>query len=281
MDWLFDPFTLPYVQRATAELLLLAIVAGLIGPWIVLRSLSFYSHAVGVSTFPGLVLADGLGLPTQPLAFGAAAIFTLFVSGARRIRNATTDAITALALVGSLAIGVILASDLFASGANVDSLLFGSLLSIGTVDIAFAGATALVAVIPSMLLSRHWLVRGFDEGTAAGNGSGSRRFDAALLVVVGIAVIATLNAIGAILVIALLVVPAATVRLLARRVSTLQIGTLALVAIEGTVGIWLAVRTNVPPGATIAVLSGVVFGIVHHQRTLKELRFASKVRAKH
>lgn len=275
-EWLFDPFTLPYVQRATAELLLLAVVAGLIGPWIVLRSLSFYSHAVGVSTFPGLVLADGLGLPAQALAFGTAAISTLFVSLAGRIRNATTDAVTALALVGSLAIGVILASDVFASGANVDSLLFGSLLSIGTGDLVFAGATAALALLSSLLFSRHWLVRGFDERAAVGSGSGSRLFDAALLVVVAIAVIATLNAIGAILVIALLVVPAATVRLVTRRIPTLRAGTLLLVALEGVLGIWLSVRTNVPPGATIAVLSGVVFGLVALYRALRSTGSAGK-----
>jgi ABC-type Zn uptake system ZnuABC Zn-binding protein ZnuA/ABC-type Mn2+/Zn2+ transport system permease subunit len=259
---LIDPFTLPFVQRATLEVLLLSVAAGLIGPWIVLRALSFYSHAVGISTFPGLVLADGVGLSPQLLAFGTAGVFTVLTSILGRVRNAATDAITALGLVGFLAIGVILASDVFSSGANVDSLLFGSLLSIGTDDLVFAAGTALLAVAASVLFSRHWLARGFDEDTATEVGSGSRWFDLALLVTVTVVVIATLNAIGALLVIALLVVPAATVRLVTRKVSTLQAGTLVLVAVEGTAGIWLSVETNVPPGATIAVLSGAVFGLV-------------------
>ena len=259
---LIDPFTLPFVQRATLEVLLLSVAAGLIGPWIVLRALSFYSHAVGISTFPGLVLADGVGLSPQLLAFGTAGVFTVLTSILGRVRNAATDAITALGLVGFLAIGVILASDVFSSGANVDSLLFGSLLSIGTDDLVFAAGTALLAVAASVLFSRHWLARGFDEETATEVGSGSRWFDVALLVTVTVVVIATLNAIGALLVIALLVVPAATVRLVTRKVSTLQAGTLVLVAVEGTAGIWLSVETNVPPGATIAVLSGAVFGLV-------------------
>ena len=270
-----EPFTLPYVQRATLEILLLAVAAGLIGPWIVLRSLSFYSHAVGVSTFPGLVLADGLGPSPQMFALGAAAVFTALTSTLGRIRNIATDAVTALVLVGCLAVGVILASDLFSSGANIDSLLFGSLLSIGGDDLVFAGATALLAILTSSLFARHWLARGFDEQTAAAVGSGSRWFDAALLVTVALVVIAALNAIGALLVISLLVVPAATVRLLTRRVVTLQLGTLALVAIEGTVGIWLAVQTDVPPGATIAVLSGVIFGLVALLRRVRESRGGS------
>ena len=262
IDLLLDPFSLPYVQRATLEVLLLAIAAGLIGPWIVLRALSFFSHAVGVSTFPGLVLADGIGFSPQLLAFGTAGAFTALTSLLTRVRHATSDAITALALVGFLAAGVILASDVFESGANVDSLLFGSLLSIGVDDLAFAAGTALLAIVTSALFARHWLARGFDEQTASEVGSGSRWFDTALLVTVAVVVIAALNAIGALLVIALLVVPAATVRLMTKRLPALRTGTLALAAVEGVLGIWLAVETNVPPGATIAVLSGVVFGLV-------------------
>ena len=262
IDLLPDPFSLPYVQRATLEVLLLAVAAGLIGPWIVLRALSFFSHAVGVSTFPGLVLADGIGFSPQLLAFGAAGAFTALTSLLGRVRNVTTDAITALALVGFLATGVILASDVFESGANVDSLLFGSLLSIGMDDLAFAAGTAVLAIVASVLFARHWLARGFDEQTASEVGSGSSWFDAALLLTVAAVVIAALNAIGALLVIALLVVPAATVRLVTKRLPALRTGTLALAAVEGVLGIWLAVETNVPPGATIAVLSGVVFGLV-------------------
>lgn len=261
-DWLLDPFALPYVQRATLEVLLLAVAAGVIGPWIVLRALSFYSHAVGVSTFPGLVLADGIGLSPQLFAFGAAGAFTALSSVLGRVRNAATDAVTALVLVGFLAAGVILASDVFSSGANVDSLLFGSLLSIGSDDLLFAAGTALLALVASALFSRHWLARGFDEQSAPEVGSGSRWFDVVLLVSVAVVVVAALNAIGALLVIALLVVPAATIRLVARKIRTLQVGTLALVAVEGIFGIWLSVETNVPPGATIAVLSGAVFGLV-------------------
>ena len=273
---MIEPFTLPYIQRATLEILFLSVVAGLIGPWIVLRSLAFHSHAVGVSTFPGLVLADGLGASAQLLALGTAGLFTASSSVLGRVRNATSDAITALILVGCLAIGVILASDVFSSGANVDSLLFGSLLSIGSADLFFAAGTAVLAMGGSVLLSRHWLARGFDEGFAGEAGSGSRWFDLALLLMVAVAVIAALNAVGALLVIALMVVPAATVRLVTRRIRTLQAGTLGLVLAEGTVGIWLSVQTDAPPGATIAVLSGVVFGLVAAWRSVRSSRSRGK-----
>src|SRR3954451_10272804 len=74
---MFDPFQFVFVQRGLLEVALLSVGAGLIGTWIVLRGLSFYSHAVGTAAFPGLVVADGLGFSASLGAFGAAAVFAL------------------------------------------------------------------------------------------------------------------------------------------------------------------------------------------------------------
>src|SRR5204863_6741957 len=83
--------------------------------------------------------------------------------------------------------------------------------------------------------------------------------DAALLVLVALSATVSVAAVGALLVSALFVVPAATIRLVTRRVRTLQLASIALVAAEGVFGIWLSVEWNVPPGAAIAVLSGCCF----------------------
>lgn len=256
---MLEPFNLPFVQEGLIEILLLSIPAGLIGSWIVLRGLAFHSHAIGTATFPGLVLADGIGFSAALGAFGAAGVFTVLSATLARSRRTATDSVTALALVACLAAGVILASDVFRSGTNVDTLLFGSLLAIDPGDIRLAAAAATLAVIATLLLGHHWLAKGFDEESAAGLRSGSVLFDTVLLAVVAITVIASVNAVGALLVSALMVVPAATVRLFARRVLTLQIATILLVVLEGTFGLWLSVETNAPPGATIAVVSGVAF----------------------
>jgi len=65
-----DPFQLPYVQRGLIEILILAVGAGVLGTWIVLRGLAFFSHAVGTAAFPGLVLAEGIGFAAPLGAFG-------------------------------------------------------------------------------------------------------------------------------------------------------------------------------------------------------------------
>ncbi len=256
---MLEPFSLPFFQRGVIEVLLLAVVAGSLGTWIVLRGMAFFTHAVGTATFPGLVLADGLGFAAALGAFGAAAVTAGLVAAAVRRRGIGADSLTALALAGSLATGVVLASDVFASPARVDRLLFGSLLTIDGSDIALAGAVAAVAVAASLLVGPRWLAAGFAGERPAGHG---RAADAALVVLIALAAVAALAATGALLATAILVVPAATTRLLTGRVRAWQIATAALAAAEGVMGMWLAFELNVPPGATIAVLSGAVFAAV-------------------
>jgi ABC-type Zn uptake system ZnuABC Zn-binding protein ZnuA/ABC-type Mn2+/Zn2+ transport system permease subunit len=269
-----EPFQLPFVQRGLIEVLILAVPAGVLGTWIVLRGLSFFSHAVGTATFPGLVLADGLGFAAPLGAFGAAAAFSAGASLLGGDEGEESDSAVAIVLVGCLAGGVILASDVFGSGANVETLLFGSLLLIDGGDIALAAVAAGATALASLLLGHRWLAAGFDPGAGVASRRGERLRDAALLGLIALATTAALSAVGALLVAALFVLPALTTRLFAERMRTWQIASVALVAVEGTVGLWLSVETDAPPGATIAVVAGAAFALAAAGRALARLRRA-------
>jgi zinc/manganese transport system substrate-binding protein len=254
-----DPFQLAFVQRGVLEVLLLSGAAGLLGTWIVMRGLSFYAHAVGTAAFPGLVLADGLGFSAPIGAFAAALVFAFGVERLARRPRAGYDSLTALVLVAALAGGVVLASDVFHSGGNVDSLLFGSLLLTGTRDLVLAGMASAAAVVATLVLGPRWLARGFDAASAQAIGLRSQLPDALLLVFVAFSVVASLTAIGALLATALFVVPAATTRLWTQRLPVWQLASVALAAAQGIAGLWLSVELNTPPGPTIAVLGGALF----------------------
>ncbi len=271
-----EPFQLPFVQRALVELLLLAVLAGTLGCWIVLRGLAFPAHGAASAAFPGLVLADGLGFAAWLGGFGAALLFALAVGRlATRRAGGGQDTTTALMLVGALALGSVLASDVFGSAASVETLLFGSLLAIGPGDVRLAAAVALVALVATWLLGSRWLATGFDAGSARALGLRSAAPDVALLVLVALAAVATLTAVGALLAAALLVVPAATTRLLTDRIPTWQLATVALAAAEGTVALWLAVELNAPPGATVAVTTGAVFAATAIARAVPRTKAAT------
>jgi len=271
-----EPFQLPFVQRGMVEVLILAVGAGVIGTWIVLRGLAFYAHAVGTAAFPGLVLADGLGFGALLGAGGTAALVALAVGFLARREGARDryDSLTALVLVAALALGVILASDVFHSAGNVETLLFGSRLLVDSGDLVFAAVATAIVLAGAFVLEQRWLAAGFDPGSARGLGARSALPDGVLLALVALVAVAALSTLGALLATAILVVPAATTRLVLTRMRSWQLATVGLVAAEGIAGLWLSVQTNAPPGAAIAVLAGGVFALVavarvalQHRRT--------------
>lgn len=257
----FDAFQLPFMQRAALEIVLLAPLAGLLGAQIVLRQLAFYTHGVGTATFPGLVVAGPAGLPPLLCAAAVALMFGLGLDRLSRSARLAFDAATALLLVAMLAIGVILASDVFDSAARVDQLLFGSLLAVGDDELIATAIVLAITVVLTARFHRSWVAGGFEAASSRALGLPVAVADWALVGLIAIAVVAALDAIGALLVGAILVIPAATARLLARSVRSLEAAAAAIALAEGFAGLVIAYELDVPPGAAIATLGGLVFAI--------------------
>jgi manganese/iron transport system permease protein len=250
----------PYIQRGIVEVLLLAVLAGVLGTWVVLRRLPFFTHAVGTATFPGLVVAGPWGVPAQLTALACAVGFGGLLERLQRTRRIDPDAAIGLLLVAALAIGVVLASDVYHSAASVDRLLFGSLIALTPLDLWLTAAAAVGALALDRALRRAWLATGFDRDSARAGGVRVAAADRALLLAVAIAVVVALDAVGALLVTVVLTVPAATVRLYEPSLRTQQWATAALTALEGLVAIVIADAVNVGPGPVLAVLGAVAYG---------------------
>ena len=156
---------------------------------------------------------------------------------------------TALLLVAALATGVILASDVFESGAVVDRLLFGTLLGLDTADVVLSAAVAVLAVAGALTLGRTWAAVGFDPDGARSLGLSTARADLLLLALVAVAAVAAIPAVGALLVTAIYVLPAAAARMLAGSIRGLVVCALALALAEGVAGLYLAYWLDVPAGS--------------------------------
>ncbi len=261
------------MQLALAEVLLLAGLSAVLGPWIVLRRLAFFTHAAATATFPGLVLAAALALPAALLAAACAGAYALLV--ARFGRPDGDDAVTALLLVGALGTGAILASDVARSGSGVDRLLFGTLVALSPVDVALSAAALAGVAVAHLARGRAWLVRGFDPAAARSLGAGSGWHDALLLIAVALAVVAALAAVGSLLASVLLVVPAATARLLRDDIGGLRRLAGALAAGEGIAALALAQQLDVAVGPVLAVVSGAVFAVVATATSSRAVRMRS------
>lgn len=252
-----DLAELPFLREALVELILLAISGGILGAWVVLRRLAFFSHAAGSATFPGLVVADASGV--SPTLAGLAVALG-YAGGVERSGRHGRDRGegTALLLVGTLAAGVILASDVFESGAAVDRLLFGTLLGLGPADLAVAAVVAALATAAAVALGRTWSAVGFDPDGARALGLPTGRADLLLLALVAVAAVAAIPAVGALLVTAVYVLPAAAARLLTTSIRGLVACALGLALAEGVVGLYVAYWLDLPPGPPVAVLGALV-----------------------
>jgi manganese/iron transport system permease protein len=257
-----DLVELPFMRTAVAELALLAGIGGLLGTWIVLRRLAFFTHAVGTATFPGLVLADASGFSPRLAGLAVGLAYAGGVERAGRGRRDPGDAATALLLVAALATGIVLAGDVFESRAAVDRLLFGTLLGLDSSDLAMSGAVACLALAATLALGRAWTAVAFDPDAAPALGLPAARADQLLLGLIALAAVAAIPAVGALLAAAVLVLPAATTRLLARSVRGLLLGSVALAAVQGIAGLYLALWLDVPPGPAVATLGAGVYALV-------------------
>jgi ABC-type Mn2+/Zn2+ transport system permease subunit len=257
-----EPFDSPFMERALLESLMLSVLGGVLGSWIVLRRLAFFTHGVGTAAFPGLVVAGPWGVAPQLAALAAGLLYAGSVERLARTRRVAQDAATGLLLVGALALGVVLASDVFESPAGVDRLLFGSVIGLSDRDLWLTAIALAGVLVVDAALRRAWLAGGFDPLSARALGMPIAAADRILLVAIAVAVVVALDAVGALLVTAVFVIPAATVRLLVEDVRALRAGAVLLAAVESVVGLWLADRLNVGPGPALAMLGGAVFAVV-------------------
>jgi ABC-type Mn2+/Zn2+ transport system permease subunit len=256
-----DLADLPFLREALAEVLLLGAAGGLLSAWIVLRRLAFFSHAAGSATFPGLVAADASGV--SPTLAGLAVALG-YAGGVERAGGAGREhgETTALLLVAALAGGVVLASDVFESGAAVDRLLFGTLLGLGPGDLALSAAAAVLAAVATVTLGRTWSAIAFDPDSAPALGLPARTADLLLLALVAAAAVAAIPAVGALLVAAVYVLPGAAARLVTRTVPALLAWSVALALAQGLTGLYVAYWLDLPPGPPVAVLGAVVYALL-------------------
>jgi ABC-type Mn2+/Zn2+ transport system permease subunit len=256
-----DVADLPFLRDALIEVLLLAAAGGLLSAWIVLRRLAFFSHAVGSATFPGLVVADASGV--SPLLAGLAVALG-YAGGVERAGRAGREPseATALVLVAALAIGVILASDVFESPAGVDQLLFGTLLGLEPLELALSAVTVVLVVAASLALGPTWAAIAFDPDGAPALGLPARRADFLLLALVAVAAVAAIPAVGALLVAAVYVLPGASARLIARTIPGLMALSVGLALAVGLGGLYTAYWLDLPPGPPVAVLGAAVYALV-------------------
>jgi manganese/iron transport system permease protein len=259
---LLDPFRLPYMQRALLEVLLLGVLAGAVGVFVVLRRLAFVADALTHTIFPGVVVASLLGrsLLLGALAFGLLSAVLLTGLGAERRVGA--DAALAILLTSFFAFGVVLVSRTRGFASDLTVFLFGRVLAVDRADLLQSLLVALVVLATLALLHKELVLRAFDPDGATALGYSTVALDLALNLCIALVVVAAVKAVGTVLVVAMVIVPAATARLLADRVATMTVLACLLGAAGGWLGLALSYEVSVDRGVRLAAGATVVVVLV-------------------
>jgi ABC-type Mn2+/Zn2+ transport system permease subunit len=262
------------MQRALVEMALLGIVGGVLGCWVVFYELSYSAESLAHALFPGLVIATLSGLP---LVLGAgigvtvAAIAIAILGRAPEIGRDTAVAVVISALFG---LGVVLALSP-GSPPGLQELLFGDILGVSDLDLLLAAGLAAVVLVALRLLHRQLLAVGFDRASARSVGGKPRLADVALLVLVALATMVAVQGLGSLLVVSVLVGPAATARLLARRMTPMMVLASLLAMVAGVGGLYLSYYAGTAGGASIAgVMVSIYLAVLGGHVSLRRLREA-------
>jgi manganese/iron transport system permease protein len=261
LDLVLEPLALGFMQRALLACVLVGALTALVGTFVVLKGLAFIGDAIAHAAFPGVVIAFILKLPIYPGAIVAAVLTALGIGWVSRRAAVRVDTAIGVVFAGTFAAGVLLMSTIRGYTGDLMNFLFGNVLAVSTADLLIVAF--LVAFVCVLLLAtfKELLFATFDPLGAQAAGYPVTWLEYGLLVLVSLAIAVSIQVVGIILVVAMLVTPAATAQLLTDRFRRLLLLAVLLSVSESILGLYLSYYGNWPSGATIVLLQTLVFAL--------------------
>jgi ABC-type Mn2+/Zn2+ transport system permease subunit len=248
MNWWDDA-----LHRATAMVLLVGALAGLIGVHVVLRRLSFFTMALTHATFPGVVAAAIIGVNIFIGGVVAGAVVAVGVAALSRRHGQNAAAATGVMISAGFALGAGLVATRSGFSRDLSSFLVGSILTVSTRDLVVTAAVLVAVAAILAACARPLLFTGFDRTGAQAAGYAVGTWDLVLLLTVEVVVVTVVPAVGTILAVALIVAPAAAARLWSARLPVVTALAVTFGAAGGLGGLYASSRWNVAAGPSIAL----------------------------
>ena len=251
---------LAFLPRALTAAVLAAVLCAVVGCFVVLRGMAFIGDAVAHAVFPGVALA--FALQVSVLFGGAVAglIVAVLIAVLSQRRALKEDAVIGIVFAAAFALGLVIISRVEGYTASLSSFLFGSLTGVSERDLIVSAATCAV-IVALVVVLRPWLTAvALDRETARAMNVRVALLDLVLYLCVTAAVVVSVQTIGNILVLALLVTPASAARLFTDNLETMMILAALIGVVGSVVGVWLAWSFDSPTGATIVLCVTAIFG---------------------
>jgi ABC-type Mn2+/Zn2+ transport system permease subunit len=260
LDALTDPFAGEIARRALVEITLLAVVCGPLGVWVVLFGQSYAAESLAHAALPGLVVAALAGAPLMLGAAGGLAVAAGAISFTGRDRGLGPDTAVAVVVTTLFGAGVLLALNPDAP-ARLGEILFGDPLSVSSAEIAVSALLAAVVLASLAVFHRRFALAAFDSQTARSLGAKPGSAELALLILLAGATLAAVQALGNLLVVALIIAPGAAALRLTRRLAPALAFAAGLALASGVLGLYASYHLEIAAGAAIALAAIIIFGL--------------------
>ena len=279
---LWEPFARnEFMRNALLASSLVAVICAIAGTYVVLRGLSFIGDALAHGVIPGIAVALLFGVPgVIGAAIGAAVMMGGVSLITSRVRLSADTAI-GLLFVGMLSLGVIITSRSTTFVGDITRILFGELLGVDSTDLAWQIAVLIVVGAIAVVAHRPFVLMSLDDGLARTSGFSVTFFHGLMLAMVAMAVVGSFQLVGTLLVLGLLVAPAATGALVTRRVSTMMLTASACGVLSSYVGLLTSYHFDVAAGASIVFTSVYLFIIVAILTIPRRMRGSSELPHQH
>ena len=257
--WLLEPYQFEFMRRAILALALISGVGAVVGGFVVHKGLAFSGDALAHSTLAGVAVAFASGGNVGLGALAAAAVTALGIGWTRERARVSYDTAIGITFVAMFAFGILVISRRTSYTPDLFSFVFGNILGVSRADLAGAALLAVLLLLFVAATYREQLLVAYDPAMASAAGVPARLYQYALLLMIAVAVVVALKAIGIVLVNAMLIVPAATASLVARRLPSVMLLGAGFGLGASLIGLQISYHANVAASAAIVLVGAVGF----------------------
>lgn len=252
LTWLAEPFTYSFMLRGLVAGILVGVSCSILSAFVVLRGMAFVGDAMAHTVLPGVVIAFLQGANLFVGALIAGLVTALGIGWFSKEGEVREDSAIGIMFSGLFALGILLLSQV-QSYRDLTHILFGNILGVSVTDLWIMAAVTVVVLVVVSLFYKELLVTSFDPGHAVAIGLSPGLVRYGLLILLMLAVVSGIQAVGVVMVVALLVTPAATASLLARRLPHIMALGALFSVLAALVGLYASYYWNVASGATIVL----------------------------
>lgn len=259
IDWLFDPYQYEFMRRALLVLAVTSVVMGVVGAFVVHKGLAFSGDALAHATLAGIAVAFVSGASVGLGALVAAVLTALGIGWTRDRARVSADTAIGIVFVAMFSLGILILSRRQSYTPDLMSFVFGNILGVSTGNVIGSFVLALLLLLFVGACYRELLLVAYDPAMASTTGVSAKLFQYATLVMVAVAVVVAVEAIGIILVNAMLLIPVSTAALFLRRLPSIMVAGAAIAFACAAAGLHFSYYVGVATSPAIVLVACVVF----------------------